>query len=896
MGAHEWTTAPQREFLLGRLSIYLAALWRDWFEKWPEEAELGFPLRVAGAAPLTTEELKQLGESTNNKKERLKTWMRYRDKARRNPVKISKKTACSLFRILEKEAVKRALRPQEMYQKLYGAKIKEEVLKRGYGELNEEAEAERAAAAAGQSEQAAVTILTEDERVLAEMMEDALALARVHKNRALRMSLWRTTSIEMYQLESDDVKKQIEAATAQFNSERIMPAAADDDKRTPLEYQHGIDQLGHVLSKVHEATMKETGWVGFVMMGGPMPRHGGAISTKTFCFGTTPAGLDFQAVHPTFEDDVKKQFNKFLKRTFSHEVRDRRGIPPGDEDVAMPEGLLAFEGSDVEDDQGVGNAEGNSDSDSDNAVKSSKRAPLKRIRRKMRTKSAPDAPSPAAPVFVVAPAAASSPGTTEPDAAAFASATDFDAMPISFASTTNFDAPPLSYSEDWDPSRYDRPEDFEMVLGNMMSDSTSTSSFSLGTTENAWSDGGSLSMPEEFAPVPAARPVPWAAFRGAAFEKDRERPLPGVLQASKPRGGGSSSSSPPFTFGANTSAPFTFTPSSTAETLRPVASHQLEAPITVVNTTPKTSTSTSTAPMTPTTIPAPRPQGPPIHLRPSALSVFSSVVANATAAVGVQCAPASSLPAQVSSGPPPQLATVALPGPPQILGSFQSRPMGNAPKEHPAAAVPKTTSTTKKRGRPRKTPAAAAIPAVSESVQARRSPTSTACESMPGPAIPDQAPAPPTAAPAPSPATLTGATATAEVARIRREDTTNCKLRIEIGARAARLHNPAGGADLFITGSCPKRAVTATKNPDGSAWTKKWSPAELAAEEDQRMLDRFASQKRKAVEDLLELGTKKGKMAAKGKTAALATGGTGKRKAAGPAATGPPAKKTRARK
>jgi hypothetical protein len=48
----------------------------------------------------------------------------------------------------------------------------------------------------------------------------------------------------------------------------------------------------------------------------------------SFCFGTTPAGLDFQAVHPTFEDDVKKQFNKFLKRTFC------KFIPISDVDMA----------------------------------------------------------------------------------------------------------------------------------------------------------------------------------------------------------------------------------------------------------------------------------------------------------------------------------------------------------------------------------------------------------------------------------------------------------------------------------------------------------------------------------------------------------------------------------
>jgi hypothetical protein len=188
----------------------------------------------------------------------------------------------------------------------------------------------------------------------------------------------------------------------------------------------------------------------------------------------------------------------------------------------MPEGLLAFEGSDMEDDQDVGYAEGNSDGDNDTAVeKTTKRGAPKRMRRKTRVKSAPDAPSPDAPVFI-APAAASSPDTTpERDTAAFASAADFDTPPLSFASPTDFDGPPLSYSEDWDASRYG-PVDFGTVLDSIMSDSASASSFSLGTTENAWSDGGSLSMLEEFVPMPATRLVPQAAFRGVAFEKDRE--------------------------------------------------------------------------------------------------------------------------------------------------------------------------------------------------------------------------------------------------------------------------------------------------------------------------------------------------------------------------------------
>ncbi|KAJ7794473.1 hypothetical protein B0H13DRAFT_2393391 [Mycena leptocephala] len=146
------------------------------------------------------------------------------------------------------------------------------------------------------------------------------------------------------------------------------------------------------------------------------------------------------------------------------------------------------------------NSDGNNDTA---AAKSTKRAAPKRMHRKTRTQSAPDAPSPDAPVLI-APAAASS-----PDTAAFASATDFDAPALSVTSPTEFDPSALSYSEDWDTSHYG-PQDFDMVLDDIMSDSASASSFSLGTTENTWSDGESLSMAEEFAPIAAAHPAPWA--------------------------------------------------------------------------------------------------------------------------------------------------------------------------------------------------------------------------------------------------------------------------------------------------------------------------------------------------------------------------------------------------
>ncbi|KAJ6614210.1 hypothetical protein B0H10DRAFT_2267207 [Mycena sp. CBHHK59/15] len=124
----------------------------------------------------------------------------------------------------------------------------------------------------------------------------------------------------------------------------------------------GIDQINHVYAKVHEATMKETGWVGMVIMGGPMPRRGGQISTKTICFGETTNGFDFQALHPDFEGDVKKHFNKFLKHLYPHEIRDARGFPAAsttDEGDSVPassdalDGLIPFDPDQANEDEGM---------------------------------------------------------------------------------------------------------------------------------------------------------------------------------------------------------------------------------------------------------------------------------------------------------------------------------------------------------------------------------------------------------------------------------------------------------------------------------------------------------------------------------------------------------------
>ncbi|KAJ6563504.1 hypothetical protein B0H10DRAFT_2239430 [Mycena sp. CBHHK59/15] len=191
MVAHQWTDDAQCLYLSGQLPGYIAAkdnsrtisltrywsqLDKGWFESWPEETKLGL--------------VKLLGEETAKTKERLRSWMRYREGRQRRaaggagpaPSNNRHGGKHSLFKLLDKQDAKRPYWNVEIYQKMFGSKIKEEVMANGYGALSEEAEAEREGAAV-EAEAIAngpieVTVLTEEDTKLAEMMVDNLAVAR----------------------------------------------------------------------------------------------------------------------------------------------------------------------------------------------------------------------------------------------------------------------------------------------------------------------------------------------------------------------------------------------------------------------------------------------------------------------------------------------------------------------------------------------------------------------------------------------------------------------------------------------------------------------------------------------------------------------------------------------
>ncbi|KAJ6527493.1 hypothetical protein B0H19DRAFT_1084037 [Mycena capillaripes] len=873
MGGSKWTTTEQQDFLQARLPAYLAAkaeqkepsmarFWNSldaaWFETFPEEPKLGLPPRVPGAVPLTEEERKRVGEATISTKKQLKTWMRWRE-----PVEAGsgrdrvgrgrgggRSGGRSLFQLLQRQKTKRPLRPVEVYQKNYSSKIMEEVLKLGYGEMNEEAEAERVAAAKAEAGPSEAKVLTAEELQAEEKWLDDLAVARVLKNRQLRMSLccWtqspkRSRTTSGLRLNKLNQKRAEDAATSQ------------DDERTPEQYQHAIDQIPAVLANVRKTVMQETGWHLFSMLVGPMPERGGQISTKTFCYGETPAGNDFQAACTNFEV-FKIEFNKWGKRCFPHDVRDARGLRGAGSQVEPPrlDGLISLEPA---------------SSEVDNTAPTATHAAPGFIA------DSTDTDESYVPPYFDAVMKTLSDGSGDYD--------DYEAY-------NNYDNGfgNLDYSNA-SGSRGSMAFDGSSLGAGSSSDSGSTE-FELGSSR-AWSDGDLLWDKEEedgglghFAhthavqpPCPSPRPI----FQGASFDKDRvvgsspgRAPKAATMQVDGFNFSPLPQPSALFQAFARGTSRVSSWPSSSgmfgSEKPVPVASLGGTATLitSVDNALPSTALTPTPTPR-PSLPPASRPSwldkaasGPPPPSRPRAVETFASALTNATAAVQPQQVPPVQATPALASTPTPG-ATPAVPtppapvqvtpapaatptpsttpsttstAPPPLIPQFPaSRPMCNPPKGHPLnpatkkkadAAAAKAAQPDKPPPRPRGRPRKVGEPTVS----------------------------------APGGGEMSAA-ARAESTRIWREEAQQRKVGAEMRARAKaveadaaareaaekrereRLHNPAGDHDLFITGARPKRAAKAYTNHDGTPiiCPKKRTQAELQKEADAKLLPNLAA-------------------------------------------------------
>ncbi|KAJ7602955.1 hypothetical protein DFH06DRAFT_1152344 [Mycena polygramma] len=917
MGANEWTDDAQRDYLQGMFPTYLAALensakvqlsrfWAQlnegWFEHW-SEVEKHNLVRGPDSPPWTAAQVKFLGEETYNTKERLKSWMRYREgRLRRRAARGAAGSSApshrgphrrSLFRLLEKVA-KRPFRAVEIYQKMFGGKIKEQVMARGYGLLNEEAEAarERAAdeAAAWADDSILMTVLTEADTKIAAAVEEDLTFGRTKRMRSARMSLWRNTSMEMLAAELPEVVAAVHEKMTQLNLECAARGAdANDTERSPEELQHGIDQLGSVFGTVHDSAMLESGWFGMTIMGGPMPRRGGAISIKTSCFGTTLLGSDFQSFNPNFED-IKVQFTRFLKRSFTHETRDSRGIVVLD---VEPETLV--DDDDLDDlivlDPVVTATPAVS---KPKRIRKKASAAEKRVAGAVLLRVAPldltalavDVPDVDAPIPVFAPDApgaglppfdpsfvvpeafgselydmdASDYGGSSSASASVYGLVDMDAFDYGGSSSASTSAYGLASPSDfpWDNEDDGLPLSFDPT-GTVAFDTSAAPPILEYRPHQHANDGGAMddvalasatgSQPAVVRP--AARPI----HKNGAFQSDRQ------LGGSPGRSSGLRL--PSF----------------------PPPSAYFQAFV-------KPPTTTSSAMSTAAQAIKPPPRFPPATPRLSGVAAFAAIVANASAPPPIVVAPP---PVVVVVAPPPVVVVVAPPpvvvapppivvapppivvapppivvveppvvAPPTVPGYPPSRPWIKPLVGHPLAPQKKKTAAVlAKEGKKAKLALAketrlakmadtkakkAAAAALAASANADPSTSVTGGE--------QSAPSPP----------MTAA-ARAETKRLKAIETGHRKVREEMLRREKgideaekkrkaaelaekkRLHNPAGGADLYHTGSRPKRNPIRRLNFDDTVMptqNKRKRAEDASAEADALILGRFAKQKQAA--------------------------------------------------
>ncbi|KAJ7469950.1 hypothetical protein B0H11DRAFT_1920279 [Mycena galericulata] len=156
----------------------------------------------------------------------------------------------------------------------------------------------------------------------AEERKAAVGLAR-----KAQMAMRRKVVRRMWAAAKEGEKAEVEKI---YNAQGSKGKIRAEEKRSPAEYQEGLDSVGPILRGMHEVLHEVTGWIGATVMTGPTPSQGGKIGTQSsrYCFGVTPAGNTLEQSMPRWDEEVMKPLGQFGKRCFNHEIRAERALPP----------------------------------------------------------------------------------------------------------------------------------------------------------------------------------------------------------------------------------------------------------------------------------------------------------------------------------------------------------------------------------------------------------------------------------------------------------------------------------------------------------------------------------------------------------------------------------------
>ncbi|KAJ6522116.1 hypothetical protein DFH09DRAFT_1330759 [Mycena vulgaris] len=301
-----------------------------WLKEWPEEIALGLPLQNMDPdpnteipTPLTDEQRARLTVALDKRFSQLRNWFfNEHAKLQRQRGGVSQSTrslAALLFKVRPKS--RRRHQVLELYQKTYEAKVRAALRASEYDSLNEAAQCR---------DEDAQWIDDED---------DAVKMKRVSEARKNRMKVRRRVVQEQWDAEDAGVQEKIREMVKK--EEIVQPPETDvtDDERTPEAYQLSIDEVPQVAEMFLGELYKMTGWMGVLVVGGPVPRAEGELGVTAVPFGKTPEGLDFEKWHPSWKKSVTDNLFRFLRQAIPRQVRLRRAIykeGEGDTDEAQP--------------------------------------------------------------------------------------------------------------------------------------------------------------------------------------------------------------------------------------------------------------------------------------------------------------------------------------------------------------------------------------------------------------------------------------------------------------------------------------------------------------------------------------------------------------------------------
>ncbi|KAJ6464565.1 hypothetical protein C8R45DRAFT_940051 [Mycena sanguinolenta] len=308
---HKWIPDFVRRQAEKKLHLFWPLVFAAWRQEFPEETALGLPLPSdQNARELTEDESKRLGEAVKGRKSRLENWFRYqRNKISNGTGSTAKNDDMVDILLLDgnDKPKKRAHQAIKVFQQRHPELINAALTAEGYFKLGG----------------------PEDKNDWTEETDGSEA-AKIKSLKSVRMwvrtrvvaGLWKDASDEEKAIVWAEIAKEKEEIRATELNEEV----ADKSKRTPAQYQGGIDGLETFLSKAHSAVFKGSGWVGMTLVGGPNPRMGGELSMKVICHGVTPAGNDFEDSCVDFDKHFVEPFEAFLQQVYTPEECHARAL------------------------------------------------------------------------------------------------------------------------------------------------------------------------------------------------------------------------------------------------------------------------------------------------------------------------------------------------------------------------------------------------------------------------------------------------------------------------------------------------------------------------------------------------------------------------------------------